>query len=61
MVPTAVEISVAIIATVKVVYRASIISLESSICRYQRREKPVKTVRDLPALKEKIIIYRIGR
>ena len=28
---------------------------------YQRREKPVKFVRDLLSLKEKITTYRIGR
>ena len=42
IVPTTVEINVASTATLKVVYSASIISWDSSICRYQRREKPVK-------------------
>ena len=61
MVPTTVEIRVAISATLKVVYSASIISRDSSMCRYQRREKPVKLVRDFPSLKENTIIYKIGR
>ena len=47
--------------TLKVVYRALIMSRDSSICSYQRRENPVKVVSDFPSLKEKMIIYRIGR
>ena len=47
MVPTTVEIKVARIATLKVVERADIISLDSSICAYHRKENPVKWVRDL--------------
>ena len=33
----------------------------ANICLYQRRENPVKLVRDFPSLKEKITMYRIGR
>ena len=61
MVPTTVEINVARMAMLNVVYNASIISWDSSMCRYQRRENPVKLVRDFPSLKEKIIIYPMGR
>ena len=56
IVPTTVEIRVAMRATLKVVYRDCIISLDSSICLYQRREKPVKPVSDLLSLNEKTIM-----
>ena len=55
------DMAVASKATLKVVYKASIISPDSSICLYQRRENPVKLVKDFPSLKEKMTIYTIGR
>ena len=61
IVPATVEMSVAKSAMENVVYSALIMSLDSSICRYQRRENPEKLVRDFPSLKEKIIMYKIGR
>ena len=61
IVPTTVETAVARTAMLNVVYRASIISPDSSICRYHRSENPEKTVRDFPSLKENTIIYKIGR
>ena len=61
IVPTMVETAVAINATPKVVYRASIISRDCSMCSYHLSEKPVKVVNDFPSLKEKTIIYMMGR
>ena len=61
IVPTTVEIAVAIRAILNVVYRDSIIVCDSIICRYQRRENPEKLVSDFPLLNEKMTIYTIGR
>ena len=61
IVPTIVETTVAIIATIIVTYKDSIIEASANIFEYHCIEKPVKCVNDLLELNEKTIIKPIGK